>query len=87
MPEMRQLREVGVGAVLNYSAEVGIEPGSGGEEAAKVERLLEVERALDKLGEFETWAEAIGGERGSSAFALKVVSLILYSEPTLYMVY
>jgi proline dehydrogenase len=69
---MWALRGRNVGTLLNYSAEAD-ESG----ESAKVDmramerqRLEEVYRAIEAMGEFEREAE----RRGASAFALKIVS-------------
>jgi len=72
---MVELRKREVGSVLNYSAEAEVEEGDEGEQRkVEGERLREVERALDEAGQFERDVERMGGKRGSTAFALKVVS-------------
>lgn len=82
-PAMKDLRSKGVGTMLNYSAEADVdehtESGDAGKRAAMVKiqdaRLREVERALDQAGEFEAQVEQEGGMRGSTGFALKIVSM------------
>lgn len=69
-----------MGSVLNYSAEAEVEVETGGDGKEGVmkrlekERLQEVVRALDEAGEFEREMEREGWERGTTAFALKIVS-------------
>ena len=77
-PVMEDLRRREVGSVLNYSAEAEVDKGAKeglGEVMRRLERerLEEVERALDGAGEFERVMEMEGRQRGSTAFALKVV--------------
>jgi hypothetical protein len=76
---MRDLRKVGIGSVLNYSAELGGDGDQGVTEDKKrlfeEKRLKEVERALVEAGRFETQIGEQGLKRGSTSFALKVVSL------------
>ena len=74
---MVELRKREVGSVLNYSAEAEAEVAEGSEADQKKlegERLREVMKALDEAGECEKGFDAMGGQRGSTAFALKVVS-------------
>ena len=71
---MEGLRSRDVGTVLNYSAEVAEDGGREGTNRLERERLEEVERALDEAGAFERQVEENGGKRGSTAFALKIVS-------------
>jgi hypothetical protein len=74
---MRDLRKVGIGAVLNYSAEVNVEDGGLTDEKRRLfeeKRLKEVERALIESGRFESQIGEQGLKRGSTSFALKVVS-------------
>lgn len=74
---MTELRKREVGSVLNYSAEAEVEGGDEKEQRkVEAERLREVERALDEAGEFERDVAKMGGGRGSTAFALKVVSCL-----------
>jgi proline dehydrogenase len=68
---MEYLRRRNVGSALNYSAEADGEIES---DHAELDRLREVETALDVQGALEQRMHAEGWERGSSAFALKVVS-------------
>jgi len=78
LPTMRDLRKVGIGAVLNYSAEVSLD----GDEKLTDEkrrlfeekRLQEVEKALIESGRFEAQIGEQGLRQGSTSFALKVVS-------------
>jgi hypothetical protein len=78
LPTMRDLRKNGIGAVLNYSAEVSLD----GDEKLTDEkrrlfeekRLQEVEKALIESGRFETQIGQQGLKQGSTSFALKVVS-------------
>lgn len=77
LPTMRDLRKVGIGAVLNYSAEVNVEDGGLTDEKRRLfeeKRLKEVERALIESGRFESQIGEQGLKRGSTSFALKVVS-------------
>ena len=80
LPSMRALRKVGIGSVLNYSAELGGDGDEGVTEEKKrlfeEKRLKEVERALVEAGRFETQIGEQGLKRGSTSFALKVVSQI-----------
>lgn len=77
---MRDLRKVGIGSVLNYSAEVGVDDEGGlTDEKRRLfeeKRLKEVERALVEAGRFEAQIAEQGLKRGSTSFALKVVSLL-----------
>ena len=66
---METLRANGVGSVLNYSAEAEV-----ADVTAEAQRYGEVERALDEGGAFEDWVFRQGGEKGITAFALKIVS-------------
>lgn len=76
---MRDLRKVGIGSVLNYSAELGGDGDQSVTEDKKrlfeEKRLKEVERALVEAGRFETQIGEQGLKQGSTSFALKVVSL------------
>lgn len=83
LPTMKDLRKVGIGAVLNYSAEVSLD---GDEKltdekrrAFEDKRLKEVEKALVESGRFETQIGQQGLRQGSTSFALKVVSPCLLS--------
>lgn len=72
-------RKYGIGTVLNYSAEADLEPGEVLPEKERrgfeAKRLEEVERALTASGEFDAEIEReLGGLKGSTSFALKVVS-------------
>ena len=80
--------------MLNYSAEVDPEtmakeegvPGAGDVQSAQalieIQRLEEVERALDALGQFERDIVEEGGAPGSTCYALKIVSgLPPYASP------
>jgi hypothetical protein len=81
LPTMRDLRKGGVGAVLNYSAEVNVEDGGLTDEKRRLfeeKRLKEVEKALVESGRFETQIGEQGLKQGSTSFALKVVSLKSY---------
>ena len=69
---MTNMRERGVGHALNYSAEGDCLPGK--EQDAVTARYLEICRALDVQGDFESKMAGHGWERGSSSFALKMVS-------------
>lgn len=76
---MKDLRKVGIGAVLNYSAEVSLD---GDEKltdekrrAFEDKRLKEVEKALVESGRFEAQIGQQGLRQGSTSFALKVVSV------------
>jgi proline dehydrogenase len=81
LPTMRDLRKNGIGAVLNYSAEVSLD----GDEKLTDEkrrlfeekRLQEVEKALIESGRFEAQIGQQGLKQGSTSFALKVVSFPL----------
>lgn len=77
LPTMRDLRKVGIGAVLNYSAEVGVDDEGGlTDEKRRLfeeKRLKEVERALIESGRFESQIGEQGLKQGSTSFALKVV--------------
>jgi hypothetical protein len=79
LPTMRDLRKVGIGAVLNYSAEVSLDGDEKlTDEKRKLfeeKRLREVEKALIESGRFETQIGQQGLKQGSTSFALKVVSL------------
>lgn len=70
------MRRRNVGHALNYSAEVDDEDHSLGGKVKDpvVERLKEVERALDVQGDFENRMAQEGWAKGSSVFALKMVS-------------
>lgn len=73
-----------MGHALNYSAEADTldvktktkAKAKGGDvpKTAEQSRFEEVERALEVQGEFERQMEGEGWAKGSSAFALKVVS-------------
>ena len=76
VPAMEYLRRRNVGAALNYSAEADGEIES---DHAELDRLREVETALDVQGALEQRMYAEGWERGSSAFALKVVRCTILS--------
>lgn len=68
MPTMAELRSRNVGTLLNYSAEA--DEAKADTRGLEKQRLEEVYRAIDAMGEFEAQAE----KRGASAFALKIVS-------------
>jgi proline dehydrogenase len=70
---MEELRGRNVGTVLNYSAEAECE---GAEDARRLQeqRLREVYRAIEGASEFEDKMAAKGELKGSTCFALKVVS-------------
>lgn len=79
IPQMEAMRRRNVGAMLNYSAEADLDAAGEGDsrEAGKAfekKRLEEVYRALERAGEFEAGMEKRGGMRGSTCFALKIVS-------------
>jgi proline dehydrogenase len=77
---MKDLRKnYGIGSVLNYSAEADLEPGEVMPEKERRDfeekRLKEVENALKISGKFEDEVEKeLNGMKGSTSFALKVVS-------------
>ncbi|WVQ74811.1 hypothetical protein IAR50_004417 [Cryptococcus sp. DSM 104548] len=81
MSTVLSLREKGVGAVVNYSAEVdeqglketGMEKRER-EESDRMRRLEQVVLALDVMGEYEKSLPV--EQRGASGFALKVTGLI-----------
>lgn len=85
LPGLQEMRRRNVGHALNYSAEgdtleVGTTGKGKGKEQVKSAmqmRYEEVERALDVQGEFERQMEEEGWAKGSSAFALKVVSVLV----------
>ncbi|KAK4687508.1 proline dehydrogenase, partial [Tremellales sp. Uapishka_1] len=72
---MRELRERGVGVMLNYSAEMDENVKMDEAEVQKV-RMKEIELALEKLGEYERSLLENGRMPGSSGFALKVSGII-----------
>jgi hypothetical protein len=84
LPGLQDMRRRNVGHALNYSAEgdtlelgdMGKRKSNGVEiqKTAEQRRFEEVERALEVQGEFERQMEQEGWAKGSSAFALKVVS-------------
>lgn len=85
MPEMQVLRRRNIGTMLNYSAEAD-ESGDADPSQARAfekKRLEEIYSALTQIGDFERGVEAQGGMRGSTGFALKIVS----SPPRLLTVY
>jgi proline dehydrogenase len=71
-PTMMALRSRNVGSLLNYSAEA--DENATDVRHLEKQRLDEIYRAIDAMGKFEDDVEAGGGKRGSSAFALKIVS-------------
>lgn len=73
VPAMETLRRRNVGSALNYCAEADLDESAN----AEIARMREVETALDVQGALETRLQREGWERGSSAFALKVVRLSL----------
>jgi proline dehydrogenase len=82
LPTMADLRKVGIGAVLNYSAEVSLD---GDEKLTdekrrlfETKRLKEVEKALIESGRFENQIGQQGLKQGSTSFALKVVCAPLF---------
>ena len=72
-PTMMQLRSRNVGSLLNYSAEA--DENATDVRHLEKQRLDEIYHAIDAMGKFEDDVESSGGQRGSSAFALKIVSL------------
>jgi len=84
LPGLQEMRRRDVGHALNYSAEADTldvktktkAKAKGGDvpKTAEQSRFEEVERALEVQGEFERQMEGEGWAKGSSAFALKVVS-------------
>jgi proline dehydrogenase len=81
LPKMAEMRRSNIGSLLNYSAEADLD--AAGDEAAAGEagrafekkRLEEVYRALAMIAEYEEGVEARGGGKGSTGFALKIVSI------------
>lgn len=71
-PTMLALRSRNVGSLLNYSAEA--DENATDVRHLEKQRLDEIYRAISAMGKFEDEVEASGGKRGSSAFALKIVS-------------
>ena len=80
------MRRRNVGHALNYSAEVDDEDHSLGGKVKDpvVERLKEVERALDVQGDFEKRMAQEGWAKGSSVFALKMVSCDFHPSQSTY---
>lgn len=76
-PTMLALRSRNIGSLLNYSAEA--DENSTDVRHLEKQRLDEVYRAIEALGKFENEVEASGGQRGSSAFALKIVRCHLFT--------
>lgn len=75
---MIDLRSRGVGTLLNYAAEAGIDEGKDMDpECLEQLRLKEVEGAIIEAGRFETAEAARGATRGSTMFALKIVSVVI----------
>lgn len=80
IPSLKAMRDRGIGAVLNYSAEVDewqLQDDNINEKEARYQRLRErrleqVMIALEKSGEYERSLPA--EQRGATGFALKVVS-------------
>lgn len=76
LPKMEEMRRRNVGHALNYSAEADTEDEDvTASRDPVVARLREVEKAIEVQGEFERQMAEEGWAKGSSAFALKTVSL------------
>ena len=89
LPGLQEMRRRNVGHALNYSAEgdtLELQKGKKAVQKSPEEmRFGEVERALDVQGEFERQMAEEGWAKGSSAFALKVVSDKMPSERYLFV--
>ena len=71
---MTELRSRQVACALNYSAEAEVESGDA-QEQRKIEekRFEELSKAIDDAGHYEDEVAKLGFERGSTAFAIKLV--------------
>jgi proline dehydrogenase len=74
LPAMEDLRRRNVGHALNYSAEGDTEDDGKVKVDPVIARLREIEKALDVQGVFEERMAQEGWQKGSSTFALKMVS-------------
>ncbi|KAL1408792.1 proline dehydrogenase [Vanrija albida] len=74
---INQMQANGVGGVLNYSAEAELGDGkAAAHREAEAHNLVEVNAAIDALGEYERHLAATGGTPGASSFAVKVSGLV-----------
>jgi proline dehydrogenase len=72
--KMSDLRARNIGSILNYTAEAGIDAGDLTPEDLEALRFKEVAGAILEAGKFEDVEAARGATRGSTMFALKIVS-------------
>jgi hypothetical protein len=76
LPAMEGLRRKNIGTALNYNAEADSNESEAAASLVDLElaRYQEIERALVVQGDFENRMCEEGWAKGSSAFALKIVS-------------